>query len=168
MIPVATSAGSPHLTVRQEWLAQVREPALEPELAIVDAHHHLWDRPAGRYLMEDYLADINASGHAVVASIYAQCRTMFDLSRPPASQSVGEVEFANGVAACSASGQYGHPRINAGIIAGADLCLAPQWRRCSRKCVSGQATGCAVCATPRPGTLMPGWSPIRHRPRPAS
>lgn len=123
MVPVATSAGSPHLTVRQEWLAQVHEPALEPELAIVDAHHHLWDRPAGRYLMEDYLADINASGHAVVASIYAQCRTMFDLSRPPASQSVGEVEFANGVAACSASGQYGHPRINAGIIAGADLCL---------------------------------------------
>lgn len=117
------AAGSPHLPIREQWLAQVSEPALDPALAIVDAHHHLWDRPAGRYLLDDYLADIRASGHDIVASIYAQCRTMFDLSRPAASQSVGEVEFANGVAACSASGLYGKPRINAGIIAGADLCL---------------------------------------------
>ena len=30
------------------WLAQVAEPALEPELPICDPHHHLWDRRDGR------------------------------------------------------------------------------------------------------------------------
>lgn len=114
---------SPHLPVRPEWLAQVQEPALEPQLPIVDAHHHLWDRPGSRYLLEQYLADIHHSGHRVVATVYAQCRTMFDPSRPAPLRSVGEVEFANGVAACSASGLYGATQVNAGIIAGADLSL---------------------------------------------
>lgn len=114
---------SPHLPVRPEWLAQVQEPALEPQLAIVDAHHHLWDRPGSRYLLEEYQADITHSGHRVVATVYAQCRTMFDPGRPAPLRSVGEVEFANGVAACAASGLYGTTRVNAGIISGADLSL---------------------------------------------
>jgi predicted TIM-barrel fold metal-dependent hydrolase len=114
---------SPHLPVREAWLALVQEPPLDPQLPIIDAHHHLWDRSGHRYLLDDYLADINASGHKVVGSIYVQCRTMFDLDRPVAWRSVGEVEFANGVAACSASGNYGEVRVNAGIVAGADLQL---------------------------------------------
>lgn len=114
---------SPHLPVREAWLALVQEPPLNPELPIIDAHHHLWDRSGNRYLLNDYLADINASGHQVVGSIYVQCRTMFDVDRPLAFRSVGEVEFANGVAACSASGGYGDVRVNAGIVAGADLQL---------------------------------------------
>lgn len=114
---------SPHLPIRPQWLAQVQEPALDPHLPIVDAHHHLWDRPGSRFLMEQYLADIAQSGHRVVATVYAQCRTMFDQSRPAPLRSVGEVEFANGVAACSASGLYGATQVNAGIIAGADLSL---------------------------------------------
>ena len=35
---------APHLPIRPEWLALRDEPVLEPALAIVDAHHHLWDR----------------------------------------------------------------------------------------------------------------------------
>ena len=31
---------------REDWLAQVDEPVLEPELSICDAHHHMWDRMA--------------------------------------------------------------------------------------------------------------------------
>ncbi len=31
--------------VRQAWLDRHREEVLEPELPIVDPHHHLWDRP---------------------------------------------------------------------------------------------------------------------------
>lgn len=41
------------------------EPILEPELPIVDSHHHLFDRPELRYLLDEYLADANA-GHRIV------------------------------------------------------------------------------------------------------
>ena len=27
------------------WVAKVSEPALEPDLSIIDPHHHLWQRP---------------------------------------------------------------------------------------------------------------------------
>lgn len=116
------SPGSPHLPVRQEWLGLLDEPAIEPELMIVDAHHHLWDRPDSRYMLDDYLDDID-SGHHVVASVYVQCRSMFNLDLPEPLRCVGEVEFANGVAALSASGSYGEPRICSAIVAGADLSL---------------------------------------------
>ena len=39
---------------------------------------------------------------------------------------MGETEFANGVAAMSASGAYGAPRICAGIISTVDLGLGPE------------------------------------------
>jgi hypothetical protein len=35
---------SPFAPVRPAWLAQRREEILDPEVAIIDAHHHLWDR----------------------------------------------------------------------------------------------------------------------------
>jgi predicted TIM-barrel fold metal-dependent hydrolase len=113
---------SPHLPVRKEWLARVDEPAIDPHLAIVDAHHHLWDRPENRYLLDDYLDDID-SGHRIVASVYVQCRSMFNIDQPESFQCVGEVEFANGIAALSASGLYGEARLNSAIVAGADLRL---------------------------------------------
>ena len=34
-----------YLPVRQDWLDRRTEPILEPDLPIVDPHHHLWDRP---------------------------------------------------------------------------------------------------------------------------
>src|SRR5580704_6010079 len=44
-----------YLPVRQDRLDRPREPALEPELPIVDPHHHLWDRPGWRYLLDERL-----------------------------------------------------------------------------------------------------------------
>ena len=44
--------------IRPEWLAATVEPALDPAQPVVDAHHHLYDRPGTRYLLQDYLADI--------------------------------------------------------------------------------------------------------------
>ena len=35
---------SSHLVVRPDWLGQRREPALEPELPIVDPHHFRFSR----------------------------------------------------------------------------------------------------------------------------
>jgi predicted TIM-barrel fold metal-dependent hydrolase len=70
------------------------EPILEPELPIVDPHHHLWVRPAGalpppphhpfvaaianvnRYLLDELIADMT-SGHNVRATVFLECHQMY-------------------------------------------------------------------------------------------
>lgn len=116
---------APHLPVRPEWLALRAEPALEPALAIVDAHHHLWDRQTGRYLADEFGKDV-ASGHRVVSTVYVQCRSMLRDDGPDAMKPVGEVEFANGIAAMFASGAYGPARCCEAIVGGADLTLGEE------------------------------------------
>ena len=115
---------SSHLAVRPDWLDRRREPALEPDLPIVDPHHHLIDRPeSGRYLLPDLLQDIGNGGHNVVATVYLEWLSMYRADGPAEMRPVGEIEFANGVAAMSASGGYGRPRVCAGIVGHADLAL---------------------------------------------
>jgi L-fuconolactonase len=98
-----------------------KEPIVEPE-PIVDPHHHLWDRPGWRYLLDDLLIDTN-SGHNVVATVYVQARSMYRASGPEEMRPVGETEFVNGVAAMSASGIYGKTNVCAAIVGHADLTL---------------------------------------------
>jgi predicted TIM-barrel fold metal-dependent hydrolase len=115
---------SSHLAVRPDWLASRHEEALEPDLPIVDPHHHLIDRPeSGTYLMADLLADIIGGGHNIVATVYLEWLSMYRADGPVEMRPVGEIEFANGVAAMSASGGYGRPRACAGIVGHADLML---------------------------------------------
>jgi len=113
---------SPHLPVREAWLAQVEEEALDPGLPIVDAHHHLWDRPGSRYLLDDLLRD-TGGGHDVRATVYVQARSMYRAEGAEELRSLGETEFANGVAAESASGLHGPIRACAGIVGMVDLML---------------------------------------------
>jgi L-fuconolactonase len=116
------------------------EAILEPELPIIDPHHHLWDRPSEilknlppidhgfmdilrevpRYLLDELLADLG-SGHNVTATVYLECGAMYRIDAPAALQCVGETEFVNGVAAMTASGIYGPVRACAGIVGHADL-----------------------------------------------
>ncbi|MCP4617967.1 MAG: amidohydrolase [Bradyrhizobium sp.] len=107
---------------REDWLAQHTEEIIDPGRQIVDPHHHLWDRGGLRYMIEDMAADI-ASGHNIIATVYVDCRSMYRANGPEAFRPVGEVEFANGVAAMSASGGYGKAQINAGIVSHANLLL---------------------------------------------
>jgi predicted TIM-barrel fold metal-dependent hydrolase len=107
---------------REDWLAQHAEEIIDPVRPIVDPHHHLWVRDGLRYMIEELASDI-ASGHNIVATVYVDCRSMYRASGPEALRPVGEVEFANGVAAMSASGGYGKARINAGIVSHANLLL---------------------------------------------
>jgi L-fuconolactonase len=118
----STTGSSHYLAVREDWLARRKEAILEPELPIVDPHHHLWDRPDWRYLLYDLLADLN-SGHHIVATVFVQCRTFHRASGAEEMRPVGETEFVNGVAAMSASGRYGATRIHAGIVGHANLTL---------------------------------------------
>ena len=97
------------------------EPILEPDLPIIDPHHHLWDRrtyatptvtehpfmtaiqPAQRYLLDELMADTGA-GHNVIGTVFLECGAFYKADGPVELRPVGEVEFVNGVAAMSASG----------------------------------------------------------------
>jgi len=105
---------------RDRWRAQVTEEILEPALPICDPHHHLWDHPKSRYLLDELLAD-TGSGHNVVATVFVECMSMYRAAGPEPLRPVGETEFVNGVAAMSASGRYGATRVAAGIVSFADL-----------------------------------------------
>jgi L-fuconolactonase len=107
----------------ESWLAKcVPEPILDPDLPIVDTHHHLWDMPGYRYLLDEFLADLG-TGHNVVATVFEECRSMYRAHGPEEMRPVGEVEFVAGVAAMSDSGRYGPTRICRGIVGYADLAL---------------------------------------------
>jgi predicted TIM-barrel fold metal-dependent hydrolase len=116
------------------------EAILEPDLPIIDPHHHLWDWPmamlagapvpehgfltvvrrAMRYLLPEFLSDLN-SGHNVRATVFVQCGAMYRADGPEAFKPVGETEFVNGVAAMCASGTYGPVRACAGIVGHVDF-----------------------------------------------
>jgi L-fuconolactonase len=116
------------------------ESILEPDLPIIDPHHHLWDWPAAlfanrpgpphgfetvirrvpRYLLPELLADLN-TGHNIRATVFVQCGAMQRLHGPDAFKPVGETEFVNGIAAMCASGIYGPVRACAGIVGHVDL-----------------------------------------------
>ncbi|HEY3696165.1 amidohydrolase family protein [Phenylobacterium sp.] len=98
------------------------EPALEPALPIVDAHHHLWrrDRPLYGY-PRDYMAPdlvADAQGHNVVATVYMECHSAYRAGGPEAMRPVGETEFA-----VASAGRVGATEVCAGIVAYADLML---------------------------------------------
>ena len=104
------------------WLAQVDEAVLEPDLPICDPHHHLWDNPTSRYLIDELIAD-TGSGHNIVSTVFVECMAMYRATGPEEFRGVGETEFVNGVAAMAASGRYGPTAACAGIVSLADLTL---------------------------------------------
>ena len=107
----------------EAWLAkQPPEPVIDPDLPIIDTHHHFWVRPDHRYLLDELLADLN-TGHNILATVFLECRSMYRAAGPAEMRPVGETEFVNGIAAMSASGGYGPARVAAGIVGYADLTL---------------------------------------------
>ena len=118
----ATSKSGLYADPRPDWLALHQEEIIDPKRPIVDPHHHLWDRGGQRYLIEEITDDI-ASGHNIVATVYVEARSMYRAGGPEAFRPVGEVEFANGAAAMSASGGYGPAAVCAGIVGHVNLLL---------------------------------------------
>jgi len=80
------------------WLAKAApEPILEPDLPIIDTHHHLWVRDDQRYLLHEFMQDIR-SGHNTVATVFLECHSMYRSDGPEEMRSVGETEFVAGIA----------------------------------------------------------------------
>ena len=117
-----STIGSRMSGVRNDWLALTQEPILEPDLAIIDPHHHLWDFPEYPYLLNDILAD-TGSGHKITQTVFLECTACFRAEGPEEEKPIGEVEFVNGAAAMSASGAYGPTRVASGIVGLAELRL---------------------------------------------
>jgi len=104
------------------WLATLKEEVLEPELPIIDPHHHLWVRNGYTYLMPELASDM-ASGHNVVATVYAECHSMYRADGPEEARALGETEFVRGQAAMSASGGFGTARACEAMFGNVDLTL---------------------------------------------
>jgi predicted TIM-barrel fold metal-dependent hydrolase len=117
------------------------EAIIEPDLPIIDPHHHLWDRSrfigtpviaqpehpfqrvldfAARYLLDEFLKD-TSSGHNIKATVFLECHSMLKAEGEPETRYLGETEFVNGVAAMSASGVYGPTKVCAGIVGNVPL-----------------------------------------------
>ena len=116
----------------ENWIAkETPETAIEPELPIIDPHHHLWDLRKNNqmgfrqevYLCEEISNDIQDSGHNVVQTVFAQCGAFYRADGPEEMKCIGETEFVNGIAAMSRSGLYGSTRLCTGIFSTADLRL---------------------------------------------
>lgn len=114
-----------------DWLAQeTPEDVLEPNLPIIDPHHHLWDMRGEQapweqkvYLCEEMAEEIRTSGHNVVQTVFAQCGAFYHADGPEEMRCVGETEFVHGIVAMSRSGKYGSARLCTGIFSTADLRL---------------------------------------------
>jgi L-fuconolactonase len=126
--------------------SSIGEPIIDPDLPIVDAHHHLWFLPDAvlaamesrnslsaralaptfrsrpRYLLDEFLHDAQ-TGHNIRATVHVDAHAMYRASGPPSMRSVGEVEFVNGVAAMAASGAFGEIKVCAAIVGGVDLSI---------------------------------------------
>ena len=83
--------------VSTNWLELTQEVAIEPELPIIDPHHHFWDRPNNRYMLEDLLEDTAA--HNVRQTVFVECTSMYRADGPEDLKVIGETEFVQGIAA---------------------------------------------------------------------
>lgn len=111
----------PHIQASPDWLAASAEPALDPALPIVDAHHHFSEHWGG-YGLPDLLHDIGGSGHSVDTTVYIQCGWRYRTAGPESMRSLGEIEAVMALAR-QADATPGAPRVAAGIVGHAELLL---------------------------------------------
>lgn len=120
MPEILNLSGPLHPQIRPDWLGLNKEEPLEPDLPIIDAHHHLWNRPGNVYRFGEYLEDIS-SGHNIVATIYVQARSGYWEHGPEILKPAGEIDFAMDMAKQASSAAGNKTALCAAIIGGADL-----------------------------------------------
>jgi predicted TIM-barrel fold metal-dependent hydrolase len=103
----------------ESWLStQPVEPVIDPDLPIVDAHHHLWQIGSSAYLAGDLAKDLG-TGHNVVSTVYIDCVSHYRTEGPEHLRPVGETEFV----LREAARHPGPTKIAEGIVGFADLAL---------------------------------------------
>lgn len=91
------------MTDRKAWRDQVQEQAIEPDLPIIDAHHHLWSVPPvpdrfEAYDSDELFADMRGSGHRIVGTVLVDSHSNYSSSGPENLRVVGETQHAESVA----------------------------------------------------------------------
>ena len=105
---------------RAEWLARGNEDVLDADLAIVDAHHHLWAQQENVYALRDLASD-TGDGHRIVATVLVEAHAYYRHAGPEALRPVGETEAAE--RALSQAPDLARAGLCRAIIARADLTL---------------------------------------------
>ena len=129
--------------IRKEWLQQADENAIEPELPIIDAHHHIWSTPPTDmwepYQTADLIDDIAQSGHNIVGTVYTDSHSNYSTSGPDHLRVVGEVEFA-GRTGDEHAGRAGGFGVCAAVVSHANLLLGA---------AVGEVLDAQIAASPR-------------------
>ena len=115
---------SPHLPVRQEWLNQLIEDPILPNIPIIDPHHHLWDVGFGRYYIEELLEDINSSGHNIVSTVYIMSSSntkIYSKDGLEEFKPLTEIEFATSEGKRADLIPNNKVKVNASIVGSVDL-----------------------------------------------
>ncbi|MDB9998728.1 amidohydrolase [Alphaproteobacteria bacterium] len=115
---------SPHLPVRQEWLNQLIEDPILPNIPIIDPHHHLWDVGFGRYYIEELLEDINSSGHNILSTVYIMSSSntkIYSKDGLEEFKPLTEIEFATSEGKRADLIPNNKVKVNASIVGCVDL-----------------------------------------------
>ena len=104
------------------WLALSKEAPLDAHTPILDPHHHLWDRGGHTYLPDQFNAD--AKGHALLTTVYVECRSRYWTHGPEHLRPVGETQYVAELVA-DRTGPT-HTSLCAGIVGFADLSLGDE------------------------------------------
>ncbi|MGI1678511.1 MAG: amidohydrolase family protein [Cellvibrionaceae bacterium] len=104
-----------------DWLLSVEEEIVEPDLPIIDPHHHLWTGRPNDYLLPDFWGDTE-SGHNIQKTVFIECHAHYLNEGPEHLRPIGETQFVTKIAEESDQAGGNKARI-AGIVAYADLML---------------------------------------------
>ena len=110
-----------HPAPNPAWLGKLSEDAIDPDLPIVDPHHHLWNHHGNTYFLDQLLAD-TGSGHNIAATVFLQCFWAYRDTGPEGMKPVGETDFVVSIAE-EAERRGTKTKVCAGIVGFADLSL---------------------------------------------
>ena len=110
--------------IRPDWLNLTNETAIEPARPICDPHHHLWDRPGNRYLVEDLIEDLDCGTTSSSSCLSSAVPSITPTDRWRIGRRGNRVCRRRG----GAGGHVlGHPTdVAAGIVSFVDLCLGDE------------------------------------------
>lgn len=109
-----------------DWHSRILpEEAMEPELPIVDPHHHLYGVVTDDhyYRIDDLKRDL-VGGHRIIATVYVEAyEAGWHQTGPKRLRPVGEVETIVGLTGTPIRNPHGTCEVAAGVVAHADLTL---------------------------------------------